>query len=126
MPRLQSLENLNQNRTYAVNATLKYMNRGENGITGILEQEGTQTKFCVKNKDINMDPGSEYLFGRCFYGNNGWLYVRDPVNTIHQNEDKVLKAPLELKQLFENRNQYVNNYVTVALQVISKKDRKLI
>ncbi len=126
MPRLQHLEELNQNRTYAINATVKYMNRGERGITGILEQEGTQTKFCVKNKDINMDQGSEYLLDRCFYGNNGWLYVRDPVNTIHQSQDKVLKAPMELKQLYENRNNFVNSYVTVALQVVSKKDRKLI
>jgi hypothetical protein len=73
-----------------------------------------------------LDIGSEYTFDRCFYGNNGWLYIRDPVNTIHQSEEKILRAPIELKQLFENKDKLVNNYVTVALQVISKKDRKII
>lgn len=32
---------------------------------------------------------------------------------------------MELKQLYENRNQLLNNYVSVALQVIDKKDRKV-
>ena len=89
MPRLEHLENLNPQRTYAINATLKYLHQGENYMTGVLEQENAQSKFCIKNKEVQMREGYDYNFDRCFCGNNGWLYPRNPENSIHKNSQSM-------------------------------------
>lgn len=60
-------------------------------MTGILEQDNHQSKFCIRNKEVNMDQGYGYAFDRCFNSNNGWLYVRDPKNSIHQKEQSIAK-----------------------------------
>ena len=126
MPRLEHLENLNQNKTYQVNATIKYLHRGENSMTGILEQENAQSKFCIRNTEFPINEGYEYNFEKCFYSSNGWLYPRNPNTLIHQNCQQIIPEPLQLQTLYENRNQLANHYLSVALFVANVNPRKTI
>lgn len=44
-----------------------------------------------------MNQGYNYAFDKCFNSNNGWLYVRDPKNSVHQGDLAIGKEPAQLK-----------------------------
>jgi sensor c-di-GMP phosphodiesterase-like protein len=82
MPRRESLAAITPNRFYEIDATLKYQHVGPNSITGIIEENNHQTKIMIPKDGIELEEGKNYIFKKCFNSRNGWLYAKNPSETV--------------------------------------------
>jgi len=51
-------------------------------ITGIIESGNVQTKISIPKDGIELEEGKKYTFGNCFNSRNGWLYAKNPSETV--------------------------------------------
>ncbi len=72
---------------------------------------------------MDIEPGNSYRFSKCFYSNNGWVYARNPNETIEMIHHEI-DEPMGLAQIAAHLEELNGKYITTLLYVVSISPKK--